>query len=53
LLIHLLGKNELKVKVQSNAANHRRQKTERGTSGAFCRPNAFALLDGFIQISRE
>src|SRR5690606_17530577 len=27
-----------------NAANHRRQKAERRSSGAFCRPSEFALL---------
>ena len=29
--------------VFSNAANHRRQKAGRGTSGAFCRPSVFVL----------
>ena len=28
----------------ANVANHRRKKAERETSGAFCRPSAFALL---------
>jgi hypothetical protein len=28
----------------ANIANHRRLKAERGTSGAFSRPGAFALL---------
>jgi len=32
---------------QDNASHHRRQKAERGTSGAFCRPSAFALLADF------
>jgi hypothetical protein len=31
-------------RVRSNVANHKRQKAKRGTSGAFCRPSAFALL---------
>jgi hypothetical protein len=36
-----------------NAANHRRQKAERGTSAAFCRPSAFVLLGmiGFFPLS--
>jgi len=33
-----------------NVANHRWQKAERGTSGAFCRPSAFALLADFIDL---
>ena len=28
--------------------NHRRQKAERGTSGAFCRLREFALLGSFL-----
>ena len=33
--------------MRDNAANHRQRKAERGTSGAFCCPSAFALLDDF------
>jgi len=34
----------LPVLITHNVANHRQQKAERGTSGAFCCPSAFALL---------
>ena len=37
----------LPVLITHNAANHRQQKAERGTSGAFWRPSAFALLCAF------
>jgi hypothetical protein len=32
-------------KLRQNAANHRQEKAERGTSGAFPCPSAFGLLD--------
>ena len=40
----------LPVLITHNAANHRQQKAERGTSGAFCCPSAFALLAAFMNI---
>jgi hypothetical protein len=39
--------------MQFNAANHRRQITKGGTSGAFCRPSAFALLAVFLITSNH
>ncbi|MCL0070002.1 hypothetical protein M1N85_04820, partial [Dehalococcoidia bacterium] len=40
---HILAAYQLGCS-ERNVANHRRQKAERGTSGAFCGPYAFALL---------
>jgi len=36
--------------LQHNDANHRLEKAERGTSGAFSSPSAFALLCGHINV---
>jgi len=35
--------------VGANAAIHRRQKAERGTNGAFCRPSEIALLYVYLE----
>ena len=50
-LARLISKRLLEVSWGRNLANHRQKKADRGISGAFFCPSAFALLARFILFS--